>query len=420
MNKKLFIVAFVLLSAVSAVGQTKEAEKAFIRENMDFATQQYGIMLKNLPQDKRKMPHSALHNGKIVLGDITGWTSGFFPGTLWYLADYEQSQALRDSALVYSRRMEPVKTLTSHHDIGFMMNCSYGNAQRFTPSSEFKDILVTSARSLSTRFREKAGVIQSWNNFTSWQDGTKYDLPVIIDNMMNLELLFNASKLSGDKNFRRIAISHAEKTMQNQVRSDYSCFHVVLYDKATGRMIKGETAQGYSDNSTWSRGEAWGIYGFTMCYRETRDARFLKTAEGMADYYVNSPNLPSDKVTWWDFNAYQLGYQPGPRSNARNLVTNYRDASAAAVVASALLELSTYVPAEKGQKYLDCAKQIMHSLGSPLYRARLGENNDFILMHSVGSIPHNNEIDVPLVYADYYFIEALYRYNRLLEGKQVI
>ena len=205
--------------------------------------------------------------------------------------------------------------------------------------------------------------------------------------------------------------------MKNQVRKDYSCFHIVYYDKETGKSIKGETSQGYSDNSAWSRGQAWGIYGFTMVYRETQDKRFLKTAEGMADFYLDHPNLPSDKVAWWDFNAYQKGYTPGIRSNANNVVTNYRDASAAACVASALIELSTYSKGAKSRKYLEGARQILHSLGSPAYRAKLGENANFILMHSTGAIPQGGEIDVPLTYADYYFIEALHRYNKLLNNE---
>ena len=207
--------------------------------------------------------------------------------------------------------------------------------------------------------------------------------------------------------------------MRNQVRKDNSCYHVVYYDKATGQPIKGETAQGYADNSTWSRGQAWGIYGFTMCYRETKDKRFLTTACRMADFYLNHPNLPADKVAYWDFDAYRPEYTPGQRSNASKVVTNYRDASAAACTASALLELSTYVKGEKKRRYLAAARTILHTLGSPAYRAKEGGNGGFILKHSVGSIPHNSEIDVPLTYADYYFLEALHRYDKLLAGRQL-
>lgn len=397
--------------------QTASDEQAFIKENMEFASKQCKLMLQTPAKGKAVMPHSLTRDGKPAKGSIYLWTAGFFPGTLWYVSEYTGEKDLRDSALVYTKKMEPAKTFTDNHDIGFMMYCSYGNANRFAPEADYENILIESARSLCTRFNEKTGTIQSWNGFRSWHGDKVYDFPVIIDNMMNLELLFFASRKTGDPKFRDIAISHAEKTMKNQVRNDYSCYHVVYYDKTTGKAIKGETSQGYADNSAWSRGQAWGIYGFTMVYRETKDPRFLKTAQRMADFYVNHPNLPSDKITYWDFNAYQNGYTPGVRSNANKVVANYRDASAAATVASALLELSTYTKGKKGKTYLETARQILHSLGSPAYRAKEGANGNFILMHSVGSIPHNSEIDVPLTYADYYFTEALYRYDRLLNGQ---
>lgn len=416
-TKHLLSATLALCLCAKVYAQTTDNEHAFIKENMEFAAKQCSLMLQTPSKGKAVMPHSLTRNGQQAKGSIYLWTAGFFPGTLWYVSEYTNDKDLRDSALVYTEKMEPVKTFTGNHDIGFMMYCSYGNANSFVPSRRYDDILIESARSLCTRFNATTGTIQSWNSFRSWHGDETYDFPVIIDNMMNLELLFFASRKTGDRKFKDIAVSHAEKTMKNQVRNDYSCYHVVYYDKNTGKAIKGETAQGYADNSTWSRGQAWGIYGFTMVYRETQDPRFLKTAQRMADYYINHPGLPSDKITYWDFNAYQNGYIPGIRSNANNVVTNYRDASAAATVASALLELSTYTKGKKGKTYLETARQILHSLGSPAYRAQEGANGNFILMHSVGSIPHNSEIDVPLTYADYYFTEALYRYDRLLNGQ---
>lgn len=235
--------------------------------------------------------------------------------------------------------------------------------------------------------------------------------------MMNLELLFFASRVSGDDSFKKVAVSHAEKTMKNQMRKDGSFYHITMYDPDTGKFIKGETSQGYSDNSAWSRGQGWAIYGFTVSYRETKDPRFLATAQKAADYYINHPNLPSDKIAWWDFNAFEDGFTPGQRSNAGKITTNYRDASAAALVASALFELSQYTKGQKGQVYFETAKQIVHELGGPNYRAKEGENANYVLMHSTGAIPQNSEIDVPLVYADYYFVEALHRYNKLLNNQ---
>lgn len=299
-----------------------------------------------------------------------------------------------------------------------MMYCSYGNAYRLTGNPAYKNILVQSARSLSTRFSPVTGAIKSWNRFNSWHGNKTYYYPVIIDNMMNLELLYFASKATGDSSFRHIATTHALTTMNNQVRKDYSHYHVVCYDSVTGKVVGRETAQGYADNSTWSRGQAWGIYGFTMVYRETHDPRFLKTAIGMADFFLNNKRLPKDKVPYWDFNAGQKGYTPGINSYANKVTTLYRDASAAAITASALLELAMYAPAKKKQ-YISAAATMLQSLSSAAYRAPVGTNGDFLLMHCVGSIPHRSEIDEPLVYADYYFLEALTRYNKLMKTGRV-
>lgn len=419
MKSKILTTTLSLALCISAFGQAQETEKAFIKENMEFASRQYNLMLKTPPQGKdgkAVMPHSMRKDGTVSKGSVYLWTSGFFPGTLWYLSDYNSDKALQDSALVYTKKMEPVKAFTDNHDIGFMMYCSYGNANIFAPQKSYNDILIESARSLCTRYSPVTGTIKSWNSWRSWNDGTIFKYPVIIDNMMNLELLFFASRASGDDSYKKVAVSHAEKTMKNQMRKDGSFYHITMYDPETGKFIKGETSQGYSDNSAWSRGQGWAVYGFTVVYRETKEARFLATAQKAADYYINHKNLPSDKVAWWDFNAFEEGFTPGQRSNAGKLVTNYRDASAAALVASALFELSGYTKGEKGKTYFETAKQIIHSLGSPNYRAKEGENANFILKHSTGAIPQNSEIDVPLTYADYYFVEALHRYNKLLNN----
>jgi chondroitin AC lyase len=414
MKKSFIITAFLFLSVV-VLAQSKE--QGFIAENMNFAKKQVSYLLSEIDSTQSKIPHSVYWNGKLALGDPDWWTSGFFPGTLWYLSSWDTSDALMaQRARMWTGKLEKIQYLTEHHDVGFMINCSYGNAYRYSPNDADKQTIIQAARSLSTRFSPKTGTIKSWNRFTSWyEDSTVYTFPVIIDNMMNLELLFNAYELSGDKKFREIAVSHAEKTMRNQVRADGSTFHVTLYDPNTGKFIKGDTSQGYSSNSTWSRGQGWAIYGFTMCYRFTHDRRFLDTAIKCADYYVNNTNLPADKVPWWDFQANYTGYTPGKKSNASRVPINYRDASAAAIVSSALMELSTYVDKAKSDKYYNTAVQMLHSLGSDVYRAPYGKNGGFILMHSTGALPQKSEIDVPLVYADYYFIEALIRYDHLLK-----
>ena len=389
-------------------------EKEFIKQNFLLAEKQYKFMLSETKDTSLLFPRTINSSGQLLSTNMYDWTSGFFPGNLWYLYQYNQNQQIKNEAVKWTEKLKPLQYFTKHHDLGFMMYCSYGNAYGNTRNQSYRDILIQSAKSLSTRFNPKVGCIQSWNTFKSWDGKSTYDFPVIIDNMMNLELLFFASKVTGDTTFKHIAVTHAKNTLKNQIRKDFSSFHVICYDPSNGKVLAKETAQGYSNNSTWARGQAWGIYGFTMCYRETKDKQFLKAAIGMADWYINNPNLPKDKVPYWDFNANCPGYTPDKNSYANEVKILYRDASAAAVTASALLELSTYVAADKKVLYRNTAVKILHTLSGGAYRAKEGTNGGFILKHSVGSIPNANEIDVPLIYADYYFLEALSRYNTLL------
>ncbi|MES2775074.1 MAG: glycoside hydrolase family 88 protein [Bacteroidota bacterium] len=416
MKQSLIVLSFI--SFLSFAFWADKKDSAFVKDNFIYASKQLKNMLNETGKNKLAYPRTTNKNGKLVTSTMYDWTPGFFPGSLWYAYEYSKSAELKKAAVEWTESLEPLKTFTQHHDLGFMMYCSYGNAYRLTGNETYKNILVQSARSLSTRFNPVTGCIKSWNVFKSWHGTNTYNFPVIIDNMMNLELLFFASKATGDTSFRHIAVTHAENTMINQVRKDYSSYHVVCYDTITGKVAARETAQGYADNSTWARGQAWAIYGFTMVYRETKDPRFLKTAEGLADFFIHHKNLPADKIPYWDFNALQKGYTPGERSNATNINTLYRDASAAAIVASALMELSTY-SSKKGKEYKEVAVAMLHSLASPAYKAPVGKNGNFLLMQSVGSIPHNNEINVPLVYADYYFLEALLRYDLLMKGKKL-
>lgn len=410
MKPLLYLILTAGLAAYTAGG-----EKDFVSSNAGFAQQQLRHMLKDTEtRDSLAFPRTINKEGKMITTSMYDWTPGFFPGSLWYAYEQTKDPVWQREAVKWTEKLAPLKDFTQHHDLGFMMYCSYGNAYRLTGNKAYRDILVQGARSLSTRFNPITKSIKSWNAFKSWHGQQVYHYPVIIDNLMNLELLFFATRATGDTSFRHIAVSHAETAMYNQIRPDYSSYHVVCYDTTNGKVLARETAQGYADNSTWSRGQAWGIYGFTMIYRETKDPRFLKTAAGMADWFLNNKNLPEDKVPYWDFNAEEAGYKPGVRSNANNIKTKYRDVSAAAIVASALFELSGYVNKDKGAQYRQAAITMLHTLAGPAYRAPEKQNGNFILMHSVGSIPHNAEIDVPLVYADYYFMEALQRYKVLL------
>jgi len=324
------------------------------------------------------------------------WTSGFYPSTMWYMFELTGDSTWKTYARKYTEAIDSVKYLTWHHDVGFMIQCSFGNGFRLGEQA-YKEVILEAAKSLSTRFRPVTGVFQSWNVDKGWQSERGWECPVIIDNMMNLELLFNATRLSGDSSFYKLAVSHADQTIKNHYRPDYSCYHVVDYSLADGSVRNRHTAQGYAHESAWARGQAWGIYGFTVAYRETHDPKYLQQAQKAFNFVISHKNFPADFVPYWDFDAPKIPAEP-------------RDASAAAIIASALYELSTF---ENGEFYKAWADKIMTSLASPAYRAKLGENGNFLLMHSVGSIPHGAEIDVPLNYADYYFLEALLRKKKL-------
>jgi hypothetical protein len=387
----LFLVIILVITAISCSTNTN-VKSGFIQENIQFAAAQEKLQVEQIEKSGKILNPRTVASGVVKYIVPDDWTSGFYPGTMWYMFELTGDSTWRTYARKYTEAIDTVKYMTWHHDVGFMVQCSFGNGLRLG-EKEYKEAILQSAKSLSTRFRPVAGIIQSWNVDKGWQSQRNWECPVIIDNMMNLELLFNATRLSGDSSFYKIAVSHADKTLQNHYRPDYSCYHVVDYSLADGSIRNKHTAQGFAHESAWARGQSWGIYGFTMCYRETHDVKYLRQAQKAFEFVVNHKNFPADFVPYWDFDAPKIPNEP-------------RDASSAAILASALYELSTY---EKGDYYKGWADKIMQSLASPAFRSKLSENGNFILMHSVGSIPHGNEIDVPLNYADYYFLEALKR-----------
>jgi chondroitin AC lyase len=358
--------------------------------------------------DAFKIPRTITNGGELVTVDIFDWTSGFFAGNLWYMYELTSDDKWKKQAEKWTEALDSVQYFSSHHDVGFMINCSYGNGLRLTGNKDYEKVMIQAAKSLSKRYSPVTKCIKSWDYRKAWDGKTEWFYPVIIDNMMNLELLFKATRLSGDSTFQKIAIQHALTTMKNHYRDDFSSFHVVDYDTITGQVLDKATCQGFVDGSSWARGQSWGLYGFTMCYRYTRDARFLKFAENIAGYILNHPNLPKDMVPFWDYNVVDLGLIPEWNYDPSKYPIIPRDASAAAITCSALFELSEYSKTN-GERYYSAASKILESLSSPAYMAIPGNNKYFILNHSVGSIPHGVEIDVPLVYADYYFLEALTR-----------
>ena len=353
--------------------------------------------------DKFLNPVTLRKDGSVYYCGYADWRSGFFPGSVWYLYELTGDEKYAELGHKYSKAIEEAKNVTNHHDVGFMVYCSFGNGYRLTKNEEYPGIIVQAAKSLATRYRPEARVIQSWDvNQERREKG--WECPVIIDNMMNLELMFEATKFSGDSTFHDIAIAHADRTLEEQFRPDGSCYHVIDYSLEDGSVRHRHTAQGYAHESAWSRGQAWAIYGYAVCYRETGEQKYLDQALKTFDFMRNHKNVAGDLIPYWDMDAPDI-----PEGDPYFEYRDKRDASSASIIASALYEISTFDNVPNPAQYKEYADRMMESLASPAYRAELGTNGNFLLMHSVGSIPHNNEIDVPLNYADYYFLEVLKR-----------
>lgn len=390
-SMKLPLLIFTLLLQLFVTGQQVSMQDLVDRD-LRLAVKQYKLLESNTPDSL--MPRNYVPAAdKFETSDTKWWCSGFFPGTLLYIYEYTGDTAILNIAEKRLRILEKEKTFTGNHDLGFMMYCSFGNAYRLLNKPEYKEAILTAATSLATRYRPQIQSIQSWNG------GGRLHCPVIIDNMMNLELLYWASENGGDSRFRDIATAHANTTLKNHFRSDNSSYHVLDWDLEKKSIIQKITWQGAADSSAWSRGQSWGLYGYTMMYRFSHNKDYLNQARNIARYLIHHPNLPADKIPYWDYNA------PG-------IPDTYRDASAGAIMCSALLELSRFVSGKEKKEYLEIAKQQLVSLSSNNYLSAAGENKGFLIKHSVGSLPHKGEVDASLTYADYYFIEALLRYKK--------
>ena len=407
MKTILSVLGFSLLILTSC-NNTKTVEKDFIQDNIDNAAAQNTIQTDIIEKSGRVLnPRTIDKDGNIVYIPIDDWCSGFYPGSIWLTYELTGDKKWLPLAVKYTEALDSVKHLKWHHDVGFMIGCSYLNGYRLADKKEYKDVIVETARSLSTRFRPNAGVIQSWDADRGWQSTRGWKCPVIIDNMMNLELLFEATALSGDSTFYNIAVKHADTTMAHHFRQDNSCYHVVDYDPETGEVRKKQTAQGYADESAWARGQAWALYGYTVCYRYTHDKKYLDQAQKVYNFIFTNKNLPEDLVPYWDFDAPDLSSgEP-------------KDASAAAITASALLELSTYVTErDSSHYYYDQAEKMLEMLSSSAYKA--GDTKYAFLLHSVGHMPRGGEVDASIIYADYYYLEALIRFKRLQEKRSIL
>lgn len=395
---------WIFLALIAASCTTSHQSTDLIKENFSFATQQLNFAFREIENLKAEFterqreqmlvsPRNVERNGALRMVSSRDWTSGFFPGVLWFMYEYTQDSFWKQQAEAFTLPIEREKTNGGTHDMGFKIFNSFGNGYRLTNNPAYKDIILEAAYTLITRYKPATGCLRSWDHS---QD--KWQCPVIIDNMMNLELLFWAFKQSGDSTFYRIAVSHATTTMKNHFRPDNSSYHVVDYDTITGQILNKHTHQGYFHESAWSRGQAWGLYGFTMSYRETRKPEFMEQAKKIAHFMFQHKNIPDDLVPYSDFDAPNIPNEP-------------RDVSAATISASALYELSMY-DKENAAKYKKWAGTILENV-TKKYRAALNADRGFLLLHSTGAAPTNSEVAVPIIYADYYFLEALLRKGRL-------
>ena len=383
------------LTAVSMKSQTVyEPMEQVVERGLQRATSQSLLLAEALKERQDALPRT-FEKGAVQTIRYDHWVSGFFPGVLWMLYENTGNQQLRQYAEMYTDRVEPAKRVTNTHDLGFMLYCSFGQGYRLTGNRHYLDVIKEGTQSLLTRWNDRLGVIKSW------ESGPKWQYPVIIDNMMNLEMLCFMTSETGDRRYERIAERHANTTIKNHFREDYSTYHVVSYDTITGQPHAKNTHQGYADGSSWARGQAWGLYGYTMMYRETLNPRYLHQAQQIGKFLMSHPRLPEDKVPYWDYDAPDI-------PNAK------RDASAAAIMASALIELSQLDPSELAPQWLALAKKQLRTLSAPEYLAKEGEQGGFIIKHGVGFHRAGAEVDVPLTYGDYYYVEALMRMKQLL------
>jgi unsaturated chondroitin disaccharide hydrolase len=391
MIKRFLIFVCLFCCSLKNEAQTplsKEITRASIQFNYAFEE-----IAKAKALNPKLVSPRATEGDTLIMSPAKAWTSGFFAGNLWYMYELTGDKKWLQKAQEFTAPIEPEKTNGTTHDMGFKMYCSFGNGLRLAKTPQYKDILIESARTLTTRFSEKTGCIRSWDHHAD-----VWEFPVIIDNMMNLELLFWAFKETKDSMFYKVAVSHANTTLKNHFRPDFSCYHVIGYDPKTGEVKQRNTHQGYSHESAWARGQGWALYGYTMCYRETGDKKYLQQAENVANFILTNPNMPADLVPYWDYNVPDKASAP-------------RDVSAATLVASALYELST-MGTTKAKSYKKSANKIMKSVAEK-YTAAPKTNKGFLLTNSTGNLPAKSEINVPIVYADYYYLEALVRKKNL-------
>jgi unsaturated chondroitin disaccharide hydrolase len=395
---KIYVILLFLIPLVFISSRPSDKKDDNLDKIVDNALKRSVLCLKksvNEVDDRAKYPSYATKELKWKLETSKDWTSGFYPGTLWYAYELTKDDNFRKWALEWTAGIEKEKHNANTHDLGFRFNCSFGNGLRLLPGDtatrRYKEILLTAAATADSRFSFIAGQYPS-----SWDaKPLPNSIPAVVDVMMNLELLLWASGNGGDPKIKDRCITHSNTSYHDFVREDGGTFHVVRYDKTTGKILNKGQLQGDTDSSTWTRGHAWMVYGFTVMYRYTKNPGYLQKAMKLADYFID--HLPEDRIANWDFQSE----------------LKFSDASASAIVASALFEMQGYIT-DKGKKehYLREAEQILKSLCLPPYFSE-GKGTNCLLLHSTQYYRLTENTDVPSIFADYYFMESILRYKRL-------
>ena len=393
--KARLVAAVLLVLAVPTA--SAESMKHLSKRVFELARVQYTQLDDQL--GPAEFPRSLHPDGSLWKSKQNWWCSGFWPGMLWYTFAGTNDPDMAARADRNTHKLDGLIETPTHHDIGFQLNSSFGNAAQIAGIAP-GPILRDGALKLAGRFNPKVGAIKSW------ESGKRGRYPVIIDNMMNLELLMRAARYFQLDTLRFIAITHARNTLRTHFRDDFTTFHLVDFDPQTGAVTARKTVQGYSDESVWARGEAWALYGYAMMAREcaksglTAESReFLAQATGIGKWVA--AHLPADGIPYWDFSDPAIP-------------DTWRDASAAAILASGFLDLARQLEssdAALAKRFRKLAKRQLKTLASAPYLAKAGQNGGFLLRHCVGNLPAGSEIDVPLTYADYYFLEALLRWQ---------
>lgn len=373
--------------------KTKLLTRAEVKNAIDLVIKQIDA---NMEYFKEKFPSSATKNNQYGIIENIEWTDGFWTGLLWLAYEYTGDEKYRELAdknvASFKNRVEKDIEL-DHHDLGFLYSLATVSGYKLTGSEDAREASIKAANKLISRYQEKGEFIQAWGEL-----GSKDHYRFIIDCLLNIPLLYWASDETGDAKYRNIANKHFVTSCNNVIRDDASAFHTFYMDNETGKHLRGVTRQGYSDDSAWARGQAWGVYGIPLNYRYTRNESCFNLYEGMTNYFLN--RLPKDNVCYWD-----LIFNDGDDHS--------KDSSAAAIAVCGMHEMNKYLPEvdENKEVYKYAMHNILRSLMENYMNPEI-EPGKPVLLHGVYSWHSGKGVDEGNIWGDYFFLEALIRFYK--------